>query len=153
MILTPGTRLDRTVDLVGRDVNVPFDTVSTGALEQLLGPEDVGLEERARAGDRAVDVTFRRKMDNGVRVREDVVRDVGVGDRSEHEAHARISECALNILSSSRIGQRVEQDNVVVAQTIGLVEQHLGEARTNESGRSGDHNAHRGTSVSYTNLR
>ena len=59
-------RTQSAVDFVGRDMHHAGRTRLPRAVQQNLGAQDVGGDEGRGVCDRAIDVTFRRKVHNGV---------------------------------------------------------------------------------------
>jgi hypothetical protein len=79
-------------------------------LEQREGADDVGLHERARAGDRAIDVGLGGEVHDGVDavlgqhpIDQRAVADVAVDER----APRRVRQVA-QVLAAAGVGQRVE---------------------------------------------
>src|ERR1700680_2596634 len=92
-------------------------------------------------------MTLRGQVHDGVRAPQHVVGDDGVGDRSLDETNARIAQHVDHVLASSGVGQRVEYNNVVVVESLGLLEYDFGESRSDEPRGSSYHNAHGDTST------
>src|SRR5436305_1814363 len=74
------------VDLVGRDVEEALDIETAGGLQQDVDTVDVGLDEGAGVVDRAVDMSLRREVNDGVAAFERGVDSVWVTDVALDEA-------------------------------------------------------------------
>src|ERR1035438_8696635 len=63
VVLAPRTFANRSVDLVGRDVNESLDVAVAGTFQELVSADHVGVVERSRTGDGSIDVTLGGQVD------------------------------------------------------------------------------------------
>ena len=90
--------------------------VAPRLVQQGEGADDVGLDERGRAVDRAIDVGLRREVHHRVGLvgREDLAHRGGIGDVGADQHVARMAACLLQRLLRGGIGQLVDVDHHVV---------------------------------------
>ena len=118
--------LEVAVDLVGRDV-VQALVVLPHRLEDRVGPEDVGLDERARVVERVVVVRLGRVVDDRVVGRHQRVDDVLVGDVADHQLHPVLGQTREGFLRGG-VGQLVEHRD----RQVGVVDEVVHEVRPDE---------------------
>ena len=124
----PTAGLEVAVDLVGRDLDVAR-AVRARPLEQGHRPEHVGVHELLRAEDRAVDVGLGGEVDDRVAAVSRPRDGFGVGDVADDELCAG----AVEIGGVPRVGQLVEDDDLVTACDEPLHEVRADEARRRRS--------------------
>ena len=137
------------VDLVGGDVveterRTAFgrqrSPVGAGGLQQLIGADDVGLDELGRAIDGAVDVGLSGQMHDGVRleVQQRLADPLTIGDVGLEELIARVVVHAGQRLEVAGIGQFVRVEHAVP----GIEDEVTDQCGTDESGSASNENAH-----------
>ena len=115
---------ERAEHLVGRDVD-EAESVAAGAvqprpvaqrrLQQNEGAAHVGFDERSRIVDRAVDMAFRREMEDGIRVEiaKSAVHGAFVRDVGVHELVARRTHDLGDGFAPTGIGQLIDREDLV----------------------------------------
>ena len=118
---------ERAEHLVGRDVHeaesrlaaaVQPRPVAQRCLQQDEGAADVGVKERSRIVDRAVDMAFRCEMEDGIRVeiaKGAVHGAFGVCDVGVHELVARRTHHLGDGFAPTGIGQFIDCEDLLVA--------------------------------------
>ena len=119
VLFRPCGRRHLAVDLVGGDVQHALDA-SAGfgdGRQQAVGAVDVGLDERRRLQQRAVDVALGGEVDDGVDLVDQLPDELGVADVALHEAVALAQRPAFDVeqvVGVAGVGQLVEVDDLVV---------------------------------------
>ncbi len=137
------------VDLVGGDVVEAEGLaalgrqalpVGAGGLEQLVGADDVGLDELRRAVDGAVDVGFGGQMHDGVRleVQQRLADPLTIGDVGLEELITRVVFHGCQRLQVAGIGQFVQVEHAV----LGIENEMADQCGADESGSASYENAH-----------
>ncbi len=127
------------VDLVGADLDVAAVLVASRRLEEDERADDIGLQEGPRFGDAAVDVRFRREVDDRVGAGGEVVDDDRVGDVAAHERVARVRRHLSQVGEVARVGELVEHDHL---GRIESREQPADERGPDEPGAAGHQEPH-----------
>ena len=127
--------LEVAVDLVGRDV-VEALVVLPHGLEDRVGAEDVGPDERARVVERVVVVRLRGVVHDRVVLGHQRVDHVVVGDVADHQLHAVLGQRRERLLAGG-VGQLVEHRDAQV----GVVDEVVHEVRPDEPRASGHEKA------------
>ena len=130
--------LEVAVDLVGRDV-VEALVVLPHRLEDRVGAQDVGPDERARVVERVVVVRLRGVVDDRVVRRHQRVDDVLVGDVADDELHAVLGQPGQRLLAGG-VGQLVEHRD----PEVGVVDEVVHEVRADEPRAAGHEKAFHG---------
>ena len=104
--------VDRSVDLVGRDVHEAVDAVPHGGVEQGLGADDVGHHEVGGAEDRAVDVGLGREVHDGVGGADEVVDEPRVEDVALDEGQPGIVADRRQVGEVAGVGELVQDGDV-----------------------------------------
>ena len=92
-------------------------------------------------------MTLRGEVHDGVGSPQHLVGEGGVGNRSLDETDARIAQHLDDVLATPGVGERVQEHDVVDVESLGVLEEQLGESRTDEPSGSSYHNAHGDTST------
>ena len=130
-------RLDRAVDLVGRDLQVALDAELTRRVEQRAGADHVRAGEGVLVVDRAVDVRLGGEVDDRVAALHRLAHDRRVLDPADEQLGA-----LGQVLAPPRVGQLVEHADVVLVAD----QPHVG--RADEAGGAGDEDPHARASLS-----
>ncbi len=142
-------RTQGAVDLVGRDVQETEGgaflvrqraPVAAHRFEQVEGADDVGLDEGARAFDRAVDVALGREVQHRAHfvLGQKARHQGGIADIAVHEHMACVALQARPVLEVAGIGQLVEVDDGLVLMCKPVED----EVRPDEAGAAGYKNSH-----------
>jgi len=125
--------------LLGRGQRRP---VAAHGLEQLVGALHIGLDEGARAVQRAIDVAFGGEVEHGARpaLGQQALHQGSVADAAVHELVPRIGLQAGEVFEVAGVGEQVEVDDRLVA--LGQPVEH--EVAADESGTAGDKDGHVG---------
>jgi hypothetical protein len=126
------------VDLVGADVVEPLLVLAHG-LEDRVGADDVGLDERARVVERVVVVRLRGVVDDRVGLADQVVHQRCVGDVADDQLHAVLREAGQR-LPGRGVRQLVEDRDLVVSGPHEVVD----EVGADEPGSTGHKEAFHG---------
>ena len=108
-------------------------------LEDLVGPEDVGLDEGARVVERVVVVRLRCVVDDRVVGRDQRVDGVLVGDVADDELHPVLGQAGQRLLRGG-VGELVEDGDAVV----GVLDEVVHEVRPDEPRAPGHEKAFHG---------
>ena len=102
--------------------------------------DDVGLDERGRPVDRAIDMAFRRQMHHRVGLvgREDLPHRRGVGDVRADQDMSVVTPRILQRVLGGGVGQLVDVDHDVV----GVAHQMAHHSRTDEAASAGQQDFH-----------
>jgi hypothetical protein len=104
----------RPVDLVGRNLDVPLVTVPPRRFEQDPRAVDIGLDERARIEQRAIDVRLGREVDDDVGVLRGAVDDLGVADIAANERVAGVALQVPDVLRITSVGEFIQIGDAIV---------------------------------------
>ncbi len=77
-------------------------------------------------------------MQNTVRPLQNRVGHVGVGNGAVDETHALVAYDVHQILKTTRVGERIQQNQLVVAKLVELRQGHLAHARPDETRGAGN---------------
>jgi hypothetical protein len=146
-------RAEAAEDLVGRDVDEAkarralgrqARPIAADRFEQAIAADDIGVDERGRVEDRAVDVRLGREMDDRLGLVEvEQARDqLMVTDVAVDEGVRGVVGDGGEIAEIAGVGQRVEIDDARAARDLG---EH--EVRADEAGAAGDEPGGRGHGV------
>jgi hypothetical protein len=139
-------RAEGAEDLVGRDVveaeggGPPLaGPVGAGGFQHLEGAHHVGLDEGARAVDRAVDMAFGGEVHHGIGsvFREDAVERGAVADVGLFKGVAGAVRDLRHVGEVRSVGQRVEVHDLVA-----LPDRVADDRRADEAGAAGDEEFH-----------
>ena len=128
-------------DLVGGDVVQPR-AVPADRLEDRVGADQVGLDERLGVVQRVVDVRLGREVHDGVALRDELVDQRAVADVAVHELDLVLDR--LQALAVAGVGERVQHDHLVLGVVAHRV---VDEVRADEPGGAGGEQLHASTSV------
>src|SRR6185437_15793577 len=137
-----GLRVEISVDLVGRDVVEAACTAGpiliprrTRRLQQLVSAPHVGIDERIRTVDRAIDVRFRGKVHDGVDsfALDNLVHRIAVSNVSLHKREMSILCEWLEARKVTGIRQSVQSDDLVIWM---VLRPELDEVAADKTGRS-----------------
>ena len=114
--------------------------IGTRRLEQLVSPNDVGLNELCRAVDRAVDMGFGGQVHDGIRLefQQRFTDTFAIGDIGLKELIAVAAVDFCQRLEIAGVGQLVQIEDAVP----GVLDQMADQSRADESGSAGYENAH-----------
>jgi hypothetical protein len=122
-------------------VHEPADPGGAGRVEQHLGPEQVGGDERRRTGDRPVDVRFRREVDDGIVTGQQSAHQVGVPDVTLHESEPGVGQRQIRPVTG--VGQQVENRHLGAGRArVPVLQKGPDVAGPDEAGAAGDENPH-----------
>ena len=115
--------------------------VAAHGLEQLIGALHIGLDEGARAVQRAIDVAFGGKVEHGARpvLGQQALHQSAVADAAVHKVVPRIALQAGKVFEVAGVSEQVEVDDRLVA----LSQPVKHEVAADESGTAGDEDGHR----------
>ena len=124
------------VHLVRRDVQEALEPRALArGFEQRVGAEDVGLDERPRLHQRAVDVSLRREVHDVVGLRHQLTDERSVADVAVHEAIAGVVLDVAEVVGIAGVGELVEVDDAGVGV---LAEEAEDEVAADEAAAAGD---------------
>ncbi len=114
--------------------------IGAGGLQQLIGANDVGLDELGRAVDRAVDVGLGGQMHDGVRLKlqQRLADPLTIGDVGLEELIAWVVFHSYQRLQVAGIGQFVQVEHAV----LGIENEVADQCGADEPGSTGNENAH-----------
>src|SRR5690606_8915818 len=143
LLLGPGAGLDRAVDLVGGDVHEPVHPVPQRGVEQHLGADHVGGDERRRALDGAVDVRLGREVHHQVLTRHHLVDHGRVADVTDHEPQPRRTGDRVEVRGVAGVGELVQHGHLGAGGLRVRVGQHAPDVvRPDDAGAAGDQDPH-----------
>ena len=107
---------------------VALNAVLFAGVEQNAGADDIGAQEKFGVFNRAVDVTFRREIYNGVGRHDfkQLVNFVAAGNIAVNELEMRIGLGVLERFEVAGVGELVVANNVVVGVIGKLVVNEIG---------------------------
>jgi len=110
-------------------------------LQQAVRADDIGSHEGIRAGDRAVDVAFRREVDDRVDlvIGNDRRDQIGIADIAFDEEHV---VQPVEVVLVACIGQQVEDDDLVLGCDLAAIMDEVG---ANEARAAGDNQISHGS--------
>ena len=134
------------VDLIGRHLMVPFDSVLAAGIHHRRRSDDIRLKEDARVLDGAVHMGLRRKVHDVIRLLflENLIDRVAVADIRPDEAEIRIVHHRLERREIARVRELVDADDPCVRMLL----QHMEyEIRSDEAGAAGHNIIHEKSSL------
>ena len=142
-------RTERAVNLIGGDVEETealllggreSAIVGEGGLQQVIGAEDVGVDEVAGAIDGAIHMAFRGEVHYGIRevLGKESGERGGIAEVVLDKRVMRIFQIAVERREVSRVGEFVEVDHLVS----GFIKDLPHKVGTNEASAAGDQDFH-----------
>ena len=126
---------NRSVDLVGRDLNHSVQRASLGCFHQSVSAVDVGVDEFAGVEERPIDMGFSCKVDRGVHLAGQSVDKVQVGHVALHKGEPRVGLEVRQVLAPAGVGKLVQHgDGPIFVSSQGVAN----EVGTDEAGAPGD---------------
>ena len=130
--------IDRTVNLVGRDVQEPFDAEPPRHVAQDVGAAAVGADERVGVDDRAIDVALRRKMNHRVVALHRVADRAAIADVAFDERETGVIFEIAQAGEIAGVCERVVDGDLIVAGR----EDVTRVVGSDETGGAGDEESH-----------
>lgn len=139
MCFWPRPLIDRPVHLVGGHVQEAPDVVSASGIKKRLRSDHVRHDELCGALDGAVNVGLSREVDDGIDVRQQVVKECGIEDIALDELEAVAVGDWIEVALVARVGQGIEHDDGGAIEPWEVVfDRFTNEVGADKSGSTGD---------------